>query len=193
MLLMQVAGTTGRRLQQTGPDTVSQYVAVMKAAGEATSTDALVSTIQNDPCQVSNTGMGLCDTLGAVTLQTAPVIRTVVSNVAFSAGLVSYPPGKLQIRTAYFADGNLTTVMVPRVANGSAESTNYLRCTAQIELEGTYLLTCDTTLRADENMVVTVSVDSLAAAMVLTDTVQVAGSGEGTDSCCPQPLLEGPT
>lgn len=91
--------------------------------------DSLTTTIQQDPCKVSSTsGADLCDVLPGVTVQASAVVRTVVCSIDFTASFLSYTPGRLQIRTQYVADSNLTTVMLPRVANGSASSTNFLRC-----------------------------------------------------------------
>lgn len=173
---MQV-GASGRRLHQPpGQGTSAQYLALVKATGAEESTTALANTVQQDPCEISQAGVSLCDVLVGARVASAPVIRDVFETVDFSAALVSYMPGKLQIRTRYLADGNLTTIMVPRVANGSAGSTNYLPCAASVD-QGMYLLTCATTVGPEETLMITVAADSLATGGGLTVSMELQGSG----------------
>lgn len=147
--------------------------------------DTLTTTIQQDPCKVSSSsGAGLCDVLPGVTVQASAVVRAVFRSVDFTATFLSHIPDRLQIRARHIADGNLTTVMLPRVANGSVGSTSYLRCSTAVQ-EGTHLITCATSLGAEELLLVTVSADSLATGDVLSEQFEVPGSGEHTHVTAP--------
>lgn len=170
---------TGRRLLQSPLTLYAQYHAVVKATGDNTSTSELVTLVKQDPCQLAKGSDTLCDRLAGAGIQSVDVVEQVIQSVDFSAVLVDYAPGRLQIQTSYLADGQPSTVVTPRVAVGGADSTDYLSCTSVVQAGG-HLLTCDVSSGPEEALSVTVSADSLAAAKVLSVSIVVVVAGRLT-------------
>lgn len=159
----QVA-TTGRRLLnaiQYTKDVKIRLFGVVTTTGADEGIQQTVDTLQASPCELKTAaGLGVCDIVGSE-LQSTVVSDQVATKVEFSAVVESYTAGNLQIRTTYLADGNRTTLLTPWIANGTADSTDFLPCTAR-PVDGTFLFTCDVSVPLEDILRVTVMVVSMA-------------------------------